>query len=62
MGGFTFGALKGFYFIYSLYARGPIIIAGSKRALAIASKRAQPKKRCTLLLERIERQLVPQQP
>jgi exodeoxyribonuclease V alpha subunit len=43
-------------------AKKLLIIAGSKRALAIASKRAQTKKRCTLLLERIERQLVPQQP
>ncbi len=34
-------------------AKKLLIIVGSKRALAIAAKRAQTKRRCTLLLERI---------
>lgn len=34
-------------------AKKLLIIVGSKRALAIAAKRAQTRKRCTLLLERI---------
>lgn len=42
-------------------AKKLLIIVGSKRALAIAAKRAQTKKRCTLLLERIATVLNPGQ-
>lgn len=40
-------------------AKKLLIIVGSKRALAIAAKRAQTRRRCTLLLERIGRILNP---
>lgn len=43
-------------------AKKLLIIVGSKRALGIAAKRAQTKKRCTLLLERISAILMPNQP
>ena len=43
-------------------AKKLLIIVGSKRALAIAAKRAQTKKRCTLLLERVSSLLSPGQP
>jgi exodeoxyribonuclease V alpha subunit len=43
-------------------AKKLLIIVGSKRALAIAAKRAQTKKRCTLLLERVSSRLTPGQP
>jgi exodeoxyribonuclease V alpha subunit len=43
-------------------AKKLLIITGSKRALAIASKRAQTKKRCTMLLERIGQLVQPRQP
>jgi exodeoxyribonuclease V alpha subunit len=43
-------------------AKKLLIIVGSKRALAIAAKRAQTKRRCTLLLERISSSLTPNQP
>lgn len=43
-------------------AKKLLIIVGSKRALGIAAKRAQTKKRCTLLLERISAVLMPNQP
>ncbi len=43
-------------------AKKLLIIVGSKRALAIAAKRAQTKKRCTMLLERIARILAPSEP
>lgn len=43
-------------------AKKLLIIVGSKRALAIAAKRAQTKKRCTMLLERISRLSAPSQP
>jgi exodeoxyribonuclease V alpha subunit len=43
-------------------AKKLLIIVGSKRALGIAAKRAQTKKRCTLLLERISSLLMPNQP
>lgn len=42
-------------------AKKLLIIVGSKRALAIAAKRAQTKRRCTLLLERIAQVLNPGQ-
>jgi exodeoxyribonuclease V alpha subunit len=42
-------------------AKKLLIIVGSKRALSIASRRAQTKKRCTLLLERLEKHLNPEQ-
>jgi exodeoxyribonuclease V alpha subunit len=42
-------------------AKKLLIVVGSKRALAIASKRAQTKKRCTMLLERIHRLTSPEQ-
>jgi exodeoxyribonuclease V alpha subunit len=38
-------------------AKKLLIIVGSKRALAISAKRAQTKKRCTMLVSRIERAL-----
>ena len=43
-------------------AKKLLILVGSKRALAIAAKRAQTKKRCTMLLERITRAVHPTQP
>lgn len=43
-------------------AKKLLIIVGSKRALAIAAKRAQTKKRCTMLSERISRLCTPAQP
>ncbi|MEN9846206.1 MAG: hypothetical protein RIS36_1353 [Pseudomonadota bacterium] len=43
-------------------AKKLLIIVGSKRALGIAAKRAQTKRRCTLLLERISSILLPNQP
>jgi exodeoxyribonuclease V alpha subunit len=43
-------------------AKKLLIIVGSKRALGIAAKRAQTKRRCTHLLERISSILVPHQP
>lgn len=43
-------------------AKKLLIIVGSKRALGIAAKRAQTKKRCTLLLERVSAILMPSQP
>lgn len=43
-------------------AKKLLIIVGSKRALAIAAKRAQTRKRCTLLLERINTIVTPAQP
>jgi exodeoxyribonuclease V alpha subunit len=43
-------------------AKKLLIIVGSKRALGIAAKRAQTKRRCTLLLERISSILMPNQP
>jgi exodeoxyribonuclease V alpha subunit len=43
-------------------AKKLLIIVGSKRALALAAKRAQTKKRCTMLLERIYKNLTPEQP
>lgn len=43
-------------------AKKLLIIVGSKRALGIAAKRAQTKKRCTLLLERISSVLAPNTP
>ena len=43
-------------------AKKLLIIVGSKRALGIAAKRAQTKKRCTLLLDRISSILMPNQP
>jgi exodeoxyribonuclease V alpha subunit len=41
-------------------AKKLLIIVGSKRALDIAAKRAQTKRRCTLLLERISSILLPE--
>jgi len=43
-------------------AKKLLIIVGSKRALSLAAKRAQTKKRCTLLRERIVELLAPKQP
>ena len=43
-------------------AKKLLIIVGSKRALGIAAKRAQTKRRCTLLLERISTLIAPNQP
>lgn len=43
-------------------AKKLLIIVGSKRALAIAAKRAQTKKRCTMLTERISQILKPSEP
>jgi exodeoxyribonuclease V alpha subunit len=43
-------------------AKKLLIIVGSKRALGIAAKRAQTKRRCTLLLERIADVSSPAQP
>jgi exodeoxyribonuclease V alpha subunit len=42
-------------------AKKLLIVVGSKRALAIASKRAQTKKRCTMLLDRIQQLSSPDQ-
>lgn len=43
-------------------AKKLLIVVGSKRALAMAAKRATTKKRCTMLLERIYKNLTPEQP
>ena len=43
-------------------AKKLLLIVGSKRALAIATKRTQTRKRCTLLLERISEIIEPGQP
>jgi exodeoxyribonuclease V alpha subunit len=40
-------------------AKKLLIVVGSKRALNIATKRTQTRKRCTLLLERIEAHSIP---
>jgi ATP-dependent exoDNAse (exonuclease V) alpha subunit len=42
-------------------AKKLLIIVGSKKALAMASKRANTKKRGSLLLDRIEKELLPAQ-
>jgi exodeoxyribonuclease V alpha subunit len=42
-------------------AKKLLIVVGSKRALSIASKRAQTKKRCTMLLDRIHHLTSPEQ-
>lgn len=43
-------------------AKKLLIIVGSKRALMMATKRTQTKRRCTLLLERISAALTPHEP